>query len=330
MHELLRGSLASLVDAFVEALTTSGLRKETVARYRSALDEFVEFAAGREADRVDGACQPELIEAFIASSVVPGPSVRSRAKAAALARFLAWLVVQYGNDGEPRSDLAAIAGRLRKTRVRHGTSVRRVIADRGFGYIEADREDYFFHRDGLETDIHFDHLARGDGVAFDFERGRRNARRPAVAGGTGIEARDTVGPGRVRPRPRSPSRTRVGAPVVVPPAPPDSIVQSRILEGKTTSHVARGDRLTVDVRVALKHHGLQDVDLAPIRVPAAGIRLRLVVSAPGFETLSEPSIPVVVPQAEDSAWLTFELRAASLGAHQVSVLAFGAPPTLAP
>ena len=60
--------------------------------------------------------------------------------------------------------------------------VKKVIADRGFGFITADDgKDYFFHRSGLEPTLDFDRLVGGERVAFEIEaspKGPRAARRP--------------------------------------------------------------------------------------------------------------------------------------------------------
>jgi cold shock protein len=55
--------------------------------------------------------------------------------------------------------------------------VKKVIADRGFGFITADDgKDYFFHRDGLEGSVDFDRLVGGEKVTFDVEQNPRGPR----------------------------------------------------------------------------------------------------------------------------------------------------------
>lgn len=50
--------------------------------------------------------------------------------------------------------------------------VKRIVADRGFGFIGVPgRDDVFFHRTGL-TNIRFEHLAEHDKVEFRLDGGR--------------------------------------------------------------------------------------------------------------------------------------------------------------
>jgi CspA family cold shock protein len=59
-------------------------------------------------------------------------------------------------------------------------TVKKVVADRGFGFITADDEkEYFFHRSGLDSSLDFDRLAGGERVEFEIEsspKGPRAAR----------------------------------------------------------------------------------------------------------------------------------------------------------
>ena len=44
-------------------------------------------------------------------------------------------------------------------------TIKKVVADRGFGFIAADdAKEYFFHRDGLDTSLNFDRLLGGEKV----------------------------------------------------------------------------------------------------------------------------------------------------------------------
>jgi CspA family cold shock protein len=64
--------------------------------------------------------------------------------------------------------------------------VKKVIHERGFGFIAADDgTEYFFHISGLDPSLDFDRLLGGEGVSFELERGpkgfraiRVRARRP--------------------------------------------------------------------------------------------------------------------------------------------------------
>lgn len=56
-------------------------------------------------------------------------------------------------------------------------TIKKVIADRGFGFITAeDGKDYFFHRDGLTASLDFDRLTGGERVSFDVEQSPKGAR----------------------------------------------------------------------------------------------------------------------------------------------------------
>jgi len=56
-------------------------------------------------------------------------------------------------------------------------TVKRVISDRGFGFIVGeDGKEYFFHRDGLTSSVDFDRLVGGEKVSFETERGPKGDR----------------------------------------------------------------------------------------------------------------------------------------------------------
>jgi CspA family cold shock protein len=55
--------------------------------------------------------------------------------------------------------------------------VKRVISERGFGFIVGeDGKEYFFHRDGLTSSVDFDRLVGGEQVTFDTETGPKGER----------------------------------------------------------------------------------------------------------------------------------------------------------
>ena len=65
-------------------------------------------------------------------------------------------------------------------------TIKRVIADRGFGFIAADDEkEYFFHRGALDASMEFERLVGGERVDFDVEASPKGPRashvRPAAA-----------------------------------------------------------------------------------------------------------------------------------------------------
>ena len=56
-------------------------------------------------------------------------------------------------------------------------TVKRVISERGFGFIVGeDGKEYFFHRDGLTSSIDFDRLVGGEKVSFETETGPKGER----------------------------------------------------------------------------------------------------------------------------------------------------------
>lgn len=56
-------------------------------------------------------------------------------------------------------------------------TVKKIVSDRGFGFITADDgKDYFFHRDGLDRSLDFDRLVGGEKVAFEAESSPRGLR----------------------------------------------------------------------------------------------------------------------------------------------------------
>ena len=61
-------------------------------------------------------------------------------------------------------------------------TVKKVVADRGFGFITGeDGKDYFFHRDGVSASLDFDRLVGGEQVTFDIESNPRGPRAANVA-----------------------------------------------------------------------------------------------------------------------------------------------------
>jgi CspA family cold shock protein len=53
-------------------------------------------------------------------------------------------------------------------------TIRRLITDRGFGFIKTEEEtDLFFHRNELQ-EVDYDSLTEGQQVEFDIEQGRND------------------------------------------------------------------------------------------------------------------------------------------------------------
>jgi CspA family cold shock protein len=56
-------------------------------------------------------------------------------------------------------------------------TVKKVISDRGFGFIAAeDGKEYFFHRTGLQGSLDFDRLVGGERVTFEVEASPKGPR----------------------------------------------------------------------------------------------------------------------------------------------------------
>jgi CspA family cold shock protein len=60
-------------------------------------------------------------------------------------------------------------------------TVKKVVADRGFGFIVAeDEKEYFFHRGGLDSSVDFDRLVGGERVQFEVETSPKGPRATQV------------------------------------------------------------------------------------------------------------------------------------------------------
>jgi CspA family cold shock protein len=56
-------------------------------------------------------------------------------------------------------------------------TIKKVIADRGFGFITADdAKEYFFHRNSLDSSLDFDRLVGGEKVEFEIEQSPKGPR----------------------------------------------------------------------------------------------------------------------------------------------------------
>jgi CspA family cold shock protein len=55
--------------------------------------------------------------------------------------------------------------------------VKKVVSDRGFGFIAAaDAKEYFFHRNSLDSSLDFDRLVGGEHVEFEIEQSPKGPR----------------------------------------------------------------------------------------------------------------------------------------------------------
>jgi len=65
----------------------------------------------------------------------------------------------------------------RNWRTRVTGTVKKVVAERGFGFITAeDGQEYFFHRSGLDSSLSFETLAADERVSFEVERSDKGPR----------------------------------------------------------------------------------------------------------------------------------------------------------
>ncbi len=63
-------------------------------------------------------------------------------------------------------------------------TIKKVVADRGFGFIVADdAKEYFFHRSGVEASLDFDRLVGGERVEFEIEASPKGPRAARVRAG---------------------------------------------------------------------------------------------------------------------------------------------------
>jgi len=62
-------------------------------------------------------------------------------------------------------------------------TIKKVVADRGFGFITADdAKEYFFHRNSLDSSLDFDRLVGGEKVEFEIEQSPKGPRANRVRG----------------------------------------------------------------------------------------------------------------------------------------------------
>ncbi len=61
-------------------------------------------------------------------------------------------------------------------------TIKKVVADRGFGFIVAeDGKEYFFHRGGLQAPLEFERLSGGERVEFEIEQSPKGPRANRVS-----------------------------------------------------------------------------------------------------------------------------------------------------
>lgn len=60
-------------------------------------------------------------------------------------------------------------------------TIKRVVADRGFGFISGeDEKEYFFHRGALDSSLEFERLVGGEAVEFEVEVNPKGPRAKSV------------------------------------------------------------------------------------------------------------------------------------------------------
>ena len=70
--------------------------------------------------------------------------------------------------------------KTREVVVTAGT-IKKVVADRGFGFITSDdQKDYFFHRSSVDESMDFDRLMGGEKVEFEIEQSPKGPRASQV------------------------------------------------------------------------------------------------------------------------------------------------------
>lgn len=57
--------------------------------------------------------------------------------------------------------------------------IKRLVADRGFGFVEGDRDDVFFHHSEV-VDVSFDDLREGQTIEYEIGRGPKGPRAEKV------------------------------------------------------------------------------------------------------------------------------------------------------
>ena len=56
-------------------------------------------------------------------------------------------------------------------------TIKKLVSERGFGFISAeDEKEYFFHRGGLDSSLDFDRLVGGERVTFEVESSPKGPR----------------------------------------------------------------------------------------------------------------------------------------------------------
>jgi len=98
--------------------------------------------------------------------------------------------------------------------------------------------------------------------------------------------------------------------------------QLRHLHARLPERVRAGDRITLQVRVALSPAPNKSTPLRAFTIPYEGADLKLVLECPGFLLHSASIARVHVTPTADSDWVLFELEALHEGVYTLEILAF--------
>ncbi len=78
------------------------------------------------------------------------------------------------------------SGHRRPARSLGNGKIKKLVSDRGFGFIQAeDGQEYFFHRSSVEPSSGFDAMRQGDEVSFEVEASPKGPRAGHVKAAVG-------------------------------------------------------------------------------------------------------------------------------------------------
>jgi len=136
---------------------------------------------------------------YVASALVQSPVAASKSQAGRGRRQTSRpagrgsrrrnIVLEYGRFARPsggpnvrppfsleQADASGALFERRSTEMPKGT-VKKVVSDRGFGFIAAeDGKEYFFHQSGVDSSLNFDSLRGGETVSFEIEQSQKGPR----------------------------------------------------------------------------------------------------------------------------------------------------------
>jgi cold shock protein len=157
---------------------------DEVAASQGGLDAIVHVVFGSGGDRLLRGQPPYAWRLQGASDRAPSPFGVSRGMAlrgtVAPRRDVRWDAAWSTLFSNGPCACHPAFGKSRRSTMATGT-IKRVVSDRGFGFIAADDEkEYFFHRDGLDSSLDFDRLVGGETVEFEVEQNPKGPRAKQV------------------------------------------------------------------------------------------------------------------------------------------------------